>query len=930
MGYGSAGSTAQIADELNHQVNVDISNNSWGYGGYFGDNFSSPSFVGSAAAIQNAAANGRDGLGTVFVFAAGNDRASGNNVNYHNFQNSQYTIAVAATDQTNHHASFSTPGAAILVSAPGVGIVTTDRTGTDGYVSGDYVSVSGTSFSAPIVSGVVALMLEANPGLGYRDVQEILAYSARQIDPGSPRWSVNHADNWNGGGLHYSPDYGFGLVDAQAAVRLAETWIPGGTYANLAVVGAASSASAAIPDNNSAGISQTLTIAAGLLIDHVEVDVNISHTWIGDLRVELISPDGTRSVLVDRPGINPDSPSGYGSSQDNINFTLSSTNFWGETGTGTWTLVVSDNAGGQVGTLNSWALRLYGDAPSSDNVYVFTDEFGGLTGVGDAARHQLDDAQGTDTINAAAITSNSFLDLTPGATSTLAGGALAINAGTVIESAFAGDGNDTVTGNDAANRLWGGAGNDQLLGGEANDTLTGGTGNDSLWGGAGQDVAVFYGAFSDYGIALVASTVTVTDLNLTDGNDGEDTAFDVDFLQFQDYLYSVFDAGTNTPPEAVDDSYAVNEDNTLTVTLPGVLANDSDPDGDSLTAALVSGVAHGVLILNPDGSFSYKPTLNYNGTDSFVYLGADGHGGTTAATATITVHSVNDAPVAANDVIITNVPANATLVIPKWALLANDSDVDGDKLGVTSVGSPSSGDTVSQDPLNVRFDEAGSGGRASAGSNGSFTYTESDGSLFSSGQATVAADLRGAINGSSGNEILIGHSTNNTLLGGGGNDVLIGGGGSDSLDGGGGNDILLWDGADTLTGGAGFDALRFESAGTLAFNDARMNQIERIDLVAGDDNDNGVSLAVNDIIDFGNENGGTGFSFAGNPVDLLITGDAVGSGSTADNVRLTGGGWADTGADITAPLDGGGTTFSLFASGAALVAVQDGLELTLA
>ncbi|WP_152986643.1 S8 family serine peptidase, partial [Pseudovibrio sp. POLY-S9] len=64
----------------------------------------------------------------------------------------------------------------------------------------DYEATQGTSFAAPIVSGVVALMLEANPLLGWRDVQEILALSAKQVDDPSTEWSTNGASTWNGGG----------------------------------------------------------------------------------------------------------------------------------------------------------------------------------------------------------------------------------------------------------------------------------------------------------------------------------------------------------------------------------------------------------------------------------------------------------------------------------------------------------------------------------------------------------------------------------------------------------------------------------------------------------------------------------------------------------------------------------------------------------
>ncbi|MBO9497770.1 S8 family serine peptidase, partial [Thalassotalea sp. G20_0] len=122
---------------------------------------------------------------------------------------------------------FSNPGASILVSAPGSNMASTSREliNDNGSVFGDDLDVAqGTSFATPLVSGVVALMLEANPNLGYRDVQQILALTARRIDDPNTDWTDNGAHNWNGGGMHTSHDYGFGNVDALAAVRLAETW----------------------------------------------------------------------------------------------------------------------------------------------------------------------------------------------------------------------------------------------------------------------------------------------------------------------------------------------------------------------------------------------------------------------------------------------------------------------------------------------------------------------------------------------------------------------------------------------------------------------------------------------------------------------------------------------------------------------------------
>jgi VCBS repeat-containing protein len=159
-----------------------------------------------------------------------------------------------------------------------------------------------------------------------------------------------------------------------------------------------------------------------------------------------------------------------------------------------------------------------------------------------------------------------------------------------------------------------------------------------------------------------------------------------------DYVAIVDDGNAtiiNNPPVAADNAYSVNEDNTLTVAAPGVLGNDSDPDGDTLTAVLVSGPSHGTLTLNPDGSFTYTPAENFFGTDYFTYQAYDGVAYSNVATVTITVTSVNDAPVAQNDSYTTD--EDTPLVVPASGVLGNDSDVDGDTLTAVLVSGPSHG-----------------------------------------------------------------------------------------------------------------------------------------------------------------------------------------------------------------------------------------------
>src|SRR5437867_1473431 len=131
----------------------------------------------------------------------------------------------------------------------------------------------------------------------------------------------------------------------------------------------------------------------------------------------------------------------------------------------------------------------------------------------------------------------------------------------------------------------------------------------------------------------------------------------------------------DAPVAADDDSYTTAEDTQLTVSAPGVLANDSDVDGDALSAVLVSNPTHGTLTLNSDGSFTYMPALNFNGTDSFTYKASDGQAQSGVATVTIMVTPVNDAPVAANDDSYTT-PEDTQLTVSAPGVIADDNTAE--------------------------------------------------------------------------------------------------------------------------------------------------------------------------------------------------------------------------------------------------------------
>src|SRR5207244_908858 len=142
-------------------------------------------------------------------------------------------------------------------------------------------------------------------------------------------------------------------------------------------------------------------------------------------------------------------------------------------------------------------------------------------------------------------------------------------------------------------------------------------------------------------------------------------------------------------PVAVADSFATDEDHPVTITAPGALTNDTDPDGDTLTAgALDTTGTKGAVALNPDGSFTYNPNGQFEAldtgetaTDSFTYKAYDGTAKSAVATVTITINGVNDAPVAVNDSGATfTTDENSPVTVAAPGVLANDTDPDGDTL----------------------------------------------------------------------------------------------------------------------------------------------------------------------------------------------------------------------------------------------------------
>ena len=507
-----------------------VSCNSWGQDPAFGENFGASGSASDQAwnaAMLRGVTEGRGGLGMVIEVSGGNERANMADVALSNFTGARYTIAVGAMDNVGKVTSYSTPGASLLVSAPGgvgnaeqsvntgFGIVSADVVSDAGYnkttgAAGDYsYQNQGTSYSGPMVAGVAALMLQANPSLGFRDVSTILAMTARQTDTGNSSWVATSGSTWNLGGMHFSRDYGFGLVDAKAAVHLAESWnVTAGTVVNWRSVDAVAAAGVSAIPENATGLTVSAPMAANISIERLEVLLELDASAPSQLRATLTSPGGTTVTLFDGP-LTRELANGAPnmalpeSAWPGV-FSVGATAFLGEQSAGTWTIALFDKVAGITATYKSATVRAWGSEATPNTNLVFTDEFKGSK--------VLTDASGLDTVNAAAMTSSVAINLNSGAASTLPGGQFVIAAGTAIENAIGGDGNDALTGN------------------AANNVFRGNRGNDTIDGGAGIDTAVFAGTRSGYTITVGGSTQVVS----KSGVEGTDTLTAVERLRFSD------------------------------------------------------------------------------------------------------------------------------------------------------------------------------------------------------------------------------------------------------------------------------------------------------------------------------------------------------------------------------------------------------------
>ncbi|XP_065349710.1 neuroendocrine convertase 1-like [Cloeon dipterum] len=301
----------------------------------------------AAKALHIAITEGRAGKGAILVWAAGNGGIYGDNANMDGYASSIYTITIGALSYDGSSCLYSEPGASVMASIPvsgfslgaiGISVVVPNLDGTC------RENFQGTSAAAPIAAGVVALMLEANPELTWRDVQHLIVLTAKTS---GNRDTILR----NGAGLRYSLKQGFGCLDADLIVHAAEHWknvppqrteIYGTNFVERSI---------RLPHGNTTFFIRVPESKIGSL-EHVVLYLTIEHNYRGALEIFLTSPSGTVSQVLTKRAFD-DSKKGFAS------WPFMSVHFWNEKPEGVWTVTVGNSAHSS-GQLTNAKLRLYG------------------------------------------------------------------------------------------------------------------------------------------------------------------------------------------------------------------------------------------------------------------------------------------------------------------------------------------------------------------------------------------------------------------------------------------------------------------------------------------------------------------------------------------------------------------------------------------
>ncbi|WAQ86928.1 hypothetical protein PtA15_7A657 [Puccinia triticina] len=318
-------------------------------------------------AMLNGIQKGRGGKGSVFVFASGNGGAVGDQCNFDGYTNSIYSVTISAIDRQGLHPYYSEVCSANMVvtysSGSGDNIHTTDvgkNKCTDRH--------GGTSAAAPLGAGIFALVLQARPDLTWRDVQYLAVTTAIPFSLEDPEWQKTAS------GRLYNHKFGFGNLDAYQIVQAAKTWklVKPQAWWTSANVNAHSQPVTAAGANATIVVSQADLDGANFeSLEHITVAVNIKHTRRGNVRVLLVSPHGSVSILAAHRRYD-DASTGF------PGWVFMTVKHWGENPVGAWTLSVQDPIGapGTNGTFEDWAMGMWGECkdPTIQKLFKMPDD----------------------------------------------------------------------------------------------------------------------------------------------------------------------------------------------------------------------------------------------------------------------------------------------------------------------------------------------------------------------------------------------------------------------------------------------------------------------------------------------------------------------------------------------------------------------------
>ncbi|KAI1296557.1 Neuroendocrine convertase 1 [Halotydeus destructor] len=290
-------------------------------------------------AMEKGVTQGRQGKGVIYVWASGNGGISGDNCNCDGYVSSIYTLAIGSSSQHGRFPWYGERCASTMAVAYSSGTYTDQKIATTDLHNKCTVEHTGTSAAAPLATGIIALLLEANGNLTWRDVQHLVVYTSN-FRP----LSDNKGWKRNGQGLMYSSRFGFGLLDAAELVKSSLKWtnVPAKTSCltriskNSKLPAKVSSGPPSFVSFHSTGCKNSPNEVNSL--EHVAILLDMEYPKRGFLDIYLKSPSGSVSMLLSRRP-NDDSADGF------RNWTLTTVHFWGERPHGKWLLMLRDKNG---------------------------------------------------------------------------------------------------------------------------------------------------------------------------------------------------------------------------------------------------------------------------------------------------------------------------------------------------------------------------------------------------------------------------------------------------------------------------------------------------------------------------------------------------------------------------------------------------------